>query len=70
MASARAESARQFPWCVDLLYSGRVALIHGQGSKGKSCMGGVVPSTCELDLPYKIKKLDSNRPFLAVIETA
>jgi hypothetical protein len=34
--------------------------------KGKSHVAGVVPHTCVLGLPLKVKKFDSNRPFLTV----
>jgi len=45
--------------------------IHDTGRKGSSCMGNSSgPHACELGLPCKVKKLDSNRSLLAVNETA
>ena len=45
--------------------------VHGTGRKGSSCMGNSSrPYACELGLPCNVKKLDSNRSFLAVNETA
>jgi len=54
-------------WCVDLLYSKRVALMT-QEERGKVAWSDTsVLQACVLGLSGKI---DSNRPFLAVIETA
>jgi len=52
------------------LYSRGVALIHNPGRKGKSCLGESSGPGCVLGLPCKVKKFDSNRLFLTVIETA
>ena len=41
-------------------------MIHGLERKGKSCVGDFIPHACVLDLPSKVKKLDSNRPLLTV----
>ena len=49
-----------------------VALIHKLGRKVKSCMCDSESNhvTCALDVPCKVKKLDSNCPLLAANETA
>ena len=39
------------------------------GKKGRCCVGTRFPCVC-LGLPGQVNKFDSNRPFLAVIETA
>ena len=45
--------------------------VHDTGRKGSSCMGNSSgPHACELGLPCKVKKLDSNCSLLAVNETA
>ena len=48
-------------WCVDLLYSKRVALMT-QEERGKVAWSdSSVLQVCVLDLPCKVNKLDSNR---------